>query len=139
MVIRKILTILIGTLLSYSVLAVGFMNESLDVILFMLMITYPFIFLYGLPVTILSDKITKDSLGVKRVIKAFLFHVLFGMGFVFVLSFFFDPHELFFNFKEYWSSEGELLFFAATLTSFFFWLVDEGIRCFQRKYCYSYE
>ncbi|WP_347834858.1 hypothetical protein [Gracilibacillus sp. JCM 18860] len=73
----------------------------------------PFIFFIGLPVSILSDYVTKNLYGKQRYKKALLIHLIFGLIVGLVLSFFFE----------------HLFIVVITLiAAFLFWLVDEILR-----------
>jgi len=87
--------------------------------------TVPFVFLYGVPVSILSDKLSAFFTRLFRPIMALVIHVVFGIVISFVIYFFQDL-----TFSEYWIQWGELMFIASSLAAIIFWLVDELLRKF---------
>ncbi|MFS0864867.1 hypothetical protein [Fredinandcohnia sp. 179-A 10B2 NHS] len=75
--------------------------------------TAPFILLIGLPVSILSDFLTKNLYSKQRLKMAFSIHSIFGLLFGVVLSFFFE--HLF-------------LIVITLIAAILFWVVDEFLR-----------
>lgn len=75
--------------------------------------TSPFILLIGMPVSMLSDYLTKNLYSKRRYIKAFFVHIIFGLIIGLVISFLF---------------EGIFYLISSLIASFIFWLVDEILR-----------
>ena len=73
----------------------------------------PFILLIGLPVSFLSDYLTKNINAKQRYKKAFLIHIIFGLIIGLVLSFFF---------------EHLVLVVITLIAALIFWIVDEILR-----------
>lgn len=118
--LRKFLGFVLTTLLTGLVLNLlfaimdGFDHYSLFAALGMLLIgTAPFILLIGLPVSILSDYLTKKLNDKQRYKKAFFIHIVSGFLAGLVISFFF---------------ENLLLVGITIISSLIFWIVDECLR-----------
>lgn len=123
MIIRKIITTIIATIISMTLLLFVLFDEGLGfgfviTALFTSAMFLPFILLYGVPVTFFSDYVTNRFTGGKRSLLAFAVHLLFGIGFPFILELFVEMSEI--EFQEY--------FMGAVTFSFFFWVVDEVLR-----------
>ena len=73
----------------------------------------PFILLIGLPVSFLSDYLTKNINAKQRYKKAFLIHIIFGLIIGLVLSFFF---------------EHLVLVVITLIAALIFWIVDEILK-----------
>ncbi|MFS0673687.1 hypothetical protein [Ornithinibacillus sp. 179-J 7C1 HS] len=120
MLLRKFLVLISTTLLTglflnfYFVITEGIGMDNLFFALGMfLMGAFPFILLIGMPVSILSDSLSKNIKGKQRYIEAFLVHITFGLIAGLVISFFFEH------------------FFYVVVTLFaaiIFWAVDEFLR-----------
>lgn len=120
MLLRKFLVLISTTLLTglflnfYFVITEGIGMDNLFFALGMfLMGAFPFILLIGMPVSILSDSLSKNIKGKQRYIEAFLIHITFGLIAGLVISFFFEH------------------FFYVVVTLFaaiIFWAVDEFLR-----------
>lgn len=83
----------------------------------------PWILLYGIPVSIFSDRVTKRFTNIKRSMAALITHLFFGMIITFILYLFLNT-----TFYEYWIQWGKLMFMASTLSSFVLWMIDEILR-----------
>jgi len=131
---RKAITFFFATILSITFILIFIFGEwekpfeLIPMIGIYSLLFSPIILVYGVPVTFLSDYLTKRFKGFKRVILALLIHLFFGMFFTFVYGIIFESSDLFSNFNNYWVGEGGLNFIAGIMTSFFFWTVDEVIR-----------
>ncbi|WP_449536331.1 hypothetical protein [Ferdinandcohnia sp. Marseille-Q9671] len=120
MVVRKSLGFVITTLstgvfltLFFAVLD-GFSTYNFFATLGVLLVgAAPFILLIGVPVSVLSDYVTKNVHGKQRCKKASMIHIVFGLIIGFILSYPFE-HVLLVL----------LTLFAALL----FWIVDEFLR-----------
>lgn len=120
MLLRKFLVLISTTLLTglflnfYFVITEGIGMDNLFFALGMFLIgAFPFILLIGMPVSILSDSLSKNIKGKQRYIEAFLIHITFGLIAGLVISFFFEH------------------FFYVVVTLFaaiIFWAIDEFLR-----------
>lgn len=120
MLLRKfwgfvITTLLTGLLLNlFFAIMGGFDNYNFFAALGVLLVgAAPFILLIGLPVSVLSNYLTKNLNGKQRYKKAFFIHIIFGLIFGLILSFFFE--HLF-------------LVVVTLIGAFIFLLVDEFFR-----------
>ncbi|MFD2044168.1 hypothetical protein ACFSTA_09760 [Ornithinibacillus salinisoli] len=87
----------------------------------------PMILLYGLPVTMLSEYVTKKKQGIERSRRALYVHLFFGLSFTFLFVLIFDSRVTTYFFHPI----DRFLFICSTLTSFIFWAVDELIRRYE--------
>ncbi|MEH7226753.1 hypothetical protein V7112_23390 [Bacillus sp. JJ1566] len=110
-----ITTLLTGLFLNlFFAIMDGFDNYNFFAALGVLLVSAaPFILLIGLPVSVLSDYLTKNLNGKQRNKKAFLIHIIFGLIIGLVLSFFF---------------EHLLLIVITLIAALIFWIVDEILR-----------
>lgn len=89
----------------------------------------PLVLIYGLPVSCLSDFLTRKFVEARRIRVAFFIHVLFGLGFPFLFTLLLEP-----DLYQSGNLFNDITFFfvwGSTLSSFVFWAVDEYIRCKQ--------
>lgn len=84
----------------------------------------PISILYGLPISLLAEKWTKNLTSTRRIVLSFLIHISFGAAFIFIFGALFDSHNLFTNFTSFWG-EYEWFFYASLLTSICFWGANE--------------
>jgi len=87
------------------------------------MYAIPFILLYGVPASIISDKFTTRFKGSIRRHMALIFHLFCGTVVPFIMYFLQGL-----SFQEYWIQWGRLMFIASTLGSLVFWSVEEILR-----------
>ncbi|SES03220.1 hypothetical protein SAMN04487944_115129 [Gracilibacillus ureilyticus] len=126
MIRRKLITTLLATPLSLLIIFGVFFGEwKQPVELVIMTVTFglwvsPFILLYGVPVTFLSDFATKRLRGGKRTITAFFIHLCFGIlfGFIFPMGIDFSLIGIKLN----------LASISAMITALFFWGIDELLR-----------
>lgn len=119
MIFRKILAIVLATVISFSIITVFVLGESIvETLTISILMFSPVILLYGVPVTLLSDYFTRQFLGKKRAILALTFHLFFGVSFPVIFRVF----DLSSN------AETELLIIASTTTSILIWIFDELLR-----------
>ncbi|MBO8173069.1 MAG: hypothetical protein H0Z33_14410 [Bacillaceae bacterium] len=87
----------------------------------------PAIFLYGLPVSLLSDYVTGrvHATGHTRRWLAFIIHLAFGMGFILIWGLLFDADWLFGY--DYWMGLDPFRS-PSVIASVLFWMVDEILR-----------
>ncbi|MBD8071631.1 hypothetical protein [Bacillus sp. PS06] len=104
-------TLLIGIFLTFLFAVIE--GSSFLVIGLFLTGAFPFVLLIGVPVSFLSDYLTKNLNGKKRYTKAFFIHIIFGVLAGLVISFYF---------------EGLFLVVITIIGALIFWLVDEFLR-----------
>jgi hypothetical protein len=92
-------------------------------IIFTYIFAIPVILIYGLPVSILSDKLNNRFIGIKRSIYSLLVHLTFGIIFVYLLMIIDSRFYLTeFNDIDLYVLTGSIIISVA------FWLMDETIR-----------
>ena len=129
---RKGIAFLLTVLLALPMIGFSFMQiegsgirDALELTVFAAIYVTPVILLYGVPVSILSDKINDRFNGVKRVLFSLFTHTFLGISFplFFILA---DGSRL--------NNGGNLyLLAAAVIPSFVFWGMDEIVREFLGK------
>jgi hypothetical protein len=131
---RKLLTLIIATFVSISTITIWFIisdDEGMSAFLPMgyliSLFALPAILLYGLPVSFLSEKLTKSDASNWRMVKTFIIHFFFGMSYIFIAGFIQSDRTLFTDINQFWRSN-EMYFIASTLTSIFIWGIDEILR-----------
>ena len=131
---RKVLTLIFASLLSILLIAAWFVYADGEELLavfpmafFISWIAIPVILLYGLPVSFISEKLTERFLNNQRICWSFIIHVLFGLGFVFIIGLLFESQTLLQDFNQFWRSY-EMFFIASIITSVCFWVIDESLR-----------
>lgn len=102
------------------------MRDVLELTVFAAIVVTPVILLFGVPVSILSDKVNNRFNGGKRVVMSLFTHLLLGIGFpvFFILT------------EDSWSNNfgGNLYVFAAAgLPAFVFWGMDELLRTYSES------
>jgi uncharacterized protein YacL len=117
MYLRKFLGFITTSLLSGLFLTyLMILNEGYEVfetLGIILMVSTPFILLIGVPVSMLSDYLSKNLTGKERYTKAILIHIIFGLIIGLVISFIF---------------ESVFYLISSLIASFILWLVDEVLR-----------
>ncbi|HIW35152.1 MAG TPA: hypothetical protein IAA29_20465 [Candidatus Paenibacillus intestinavium] len=103
--IAILLTILFAITEGSSLLAIGVLFTG----------AFPFVLLIGVPVSFLSDYLTKSLNGKPRNIVALLIHSIFGLLAGLVISFFLFEKSLF-------------IVVVTIIAALIFWLVDEILR-----------
>ncbi|MFC4410485.1 hypothetical protein ACFOZY_08615 [Chungangia koreensis] len=103
------------------------MTGSFGAYFFYAMYAVPLVWVYGLPVSCLSDFIVKKLEGAGRMCVALLIHVLFGFGFTFIFTLLLEPDL--FKSEHFFSGISFFFIWSATLSSLVFWAVDEYNRC----------
>lgn len=124
MFIRKILAFIYTVIISAPIIGFSFMliegstiQEIPGLIAFASMYMIPIIILFGVPVSILSDKICDRFIGSKRVLSSLAVHLFFGISFTFLFIIITDSRFIFTNF-----SFGDLYFLVPSmLISFVGW------------------
>ncbi|UFU00027.1 hypothetical protein KO561_03415 [Radiobacillus kanasensis] len=135
MVKRKVITTILATPISLMFIFAFFFgewNRPFDLITmsgaFSLFLA-PFILLYGVPVTFLSDYVCKQLTGIARTLTAFIVHLFFGVLFGFIA-----PMDEQFSL---FGTEVNAASLSASITALFFWIIDELIRRKNPKSTYS--
>jgi len=117
MILRKFLGFVLTTLLTGLFLTFLFaITDGIKLFLalgVLLASTFPFVLLIGVPVSFLSDYLTRNLKDKQRYTKAFFIHIISGLLAGLVISFFF---------------EGLLLVGVTLIASLIFWSVDEFLR-----------
>ena len=116
--LRKFLGFILTTLLIAILLTIHFaITEGSSLLFIGLLFTgaFPFVLLIGVPVSFLSDYLTKNLNGKLRTIVALLIHSIFGLlaGLVIVIS----------NLLE-----GLIIVVSTIIAALIFWLIDEILR-----------
>ncbi|MBO8171761.1 MAG: hypothetical protein H0Z33_07720 [Bacillaceae bacterium] len=136
MYMRKFYGFLITSILSTTILTLLMLTdgeyEFFETFGFISLVATPVILVYGVPVSLLSDYVTKPYHNRKRATLAFIIHLGFGLGFVFIIGMILDFETLLNNFAFFWSN-AEFYFIASTTASFLFWLSDEILRKIMRR------
>lgn len=134
MIKRKVLTLLIASLISIILITLYFtLRDKEGLIGFFhmsILITYfvvPISILYGFPVSLLAERLSRAFTSTKRMGLSLLIHLSFGVSFIFLFGFLFDNDYLLHDFSNFWR-EYEWFFMASLLTSICFWVVDEIVR-----------
>jgi hypothetical protein len=126
MIKRKIFTTLLATPISLMLIFAVFFGEwkqPFELVTMSAMFSFfiaPYILLYALPVSFLSDYIGKRLVGNARVSVAFAVHLVFGVVFGFVF-----PSNA--SFPLYGVEIDTAIIFAS-ITALLFWAVDEWLR-----------
>ncbi|WP_339251040.1 hypothetical protein NSQ43_13640 [Sporosarcina sp. FSL W8-0480] len=136
---RKILTLILASLLSILLIAAWFVYADGEELLavfpmafFISWFAIPVILLYGLPVSLLSEKLTKRHSNNKRICWSFVIHIIFGLGLIFIVGLLFESQTLLQDFSQFWRSN-EIFFIASIITSICFWIIDESLRFYLAK------
>lgn len=133
---RKVIAFFLTVLLAIPISGLCFMlieissiREVPGLIVFASMFVTPVILLYGVPVSILSDKMSERFIGMKRVLCALIIHLFLGISFPFFFILIADSRSILTNYNG-----GDLyVLAAAAFASFLFWGMDETLRVFQTK------
>ncbi|KMJ57242.1 hypothetical protein AB685_17730 [Bacillus sp. LL01] len=122
MIIRKLLTYFLACILVPALISVWSLpsiSEFLGVFWLLFLYGAPFLLLYGLPVSCLSDMVTQKISPSIRAFIAFVIHLFFGLILIFIL-------HLFNN--EAWDNLSRLFLICSTVGSFLVWGIDEILR-----------
>jgi len=128
---RKAIAFLLTVLLAIPIIGFCFMliesssiRDVPELIIFASIFVTPVILLYGVPVSILSDKISDRFIGMKRVLFALFIHVFLGISFPYFFILIADSRSILTHFNG-----GDLYVLdASVLASFLFWGMDETFR-----------
>lgn len=117
MILRKFLDFVLTTLLTGIILSFLFVItdgiQPFLVLGVLLAGIFPFVLFIGVPVSFLSDYLTRNINGKQRYTKAFVIHMISGLTTGMIISFFF---------------EGFLLVGVTVVASILFWSMDELLR-----------
>ena len=133
---RKILAFIFTVIISAPIIGLFFMliegstiQEVPALIIFTSMYTIPITLLFGIPLSILSDKMSKHFSGKKRVFSSLFYHLFFSTSFVIIFMLILDSRFILIDFNA-----GDSYFLvASTLISFIGWGMDEILRVYLRK------
>lgn len=117
-ILRKLIGFILTTLLIGLFLALYFtITEGSSILAIGLLIpgALPFVLLIGVPVSFLSDYVSKKLKGIRRNIVALLIHSVFGLIAGLVISFYLFEKHLF-------------IVVVTIIASIIFWIVDEVLR-----------
>lgn len=89
----------------------------------------PLILLYGVPVSILSDKLTLKVTGIIRMVCACVIHLVFGIVFSYLFVLLVDASIL----TPLSDPIDRFILLGASITSIVFWVIDEIIRYRYKK------
>jgi len=128
---RKVFAFFLTVLLAIPIIGFCFMliegssiRDVPGLIIFSSMFVTPVILLYGVPVSILSDKISDRFIGMKRVLIALFIHVFFGISFPYFFILIADSRAILTHYNG-----GDLYVIATSaLAAFLFWGMDETLR-----------
>ena len=131
MFFRKMIAFVCTVLISAPLVGSSFMiiegssiEEVPGLIFFTYMYAIPVTLLFGVPISILSDKWSKRFSGKKRMVSSFTIHLLSGVSFVLLFMLIFDSRFILTHFNSF-----DLYFLvASTLISFVGWGMDEVLR-----------
>jgi hypothetical protein len=118
LVLRKFLgfvftTLLTGLFLNFYIVITEDIDNLFSIFGIIVIATFPFILLLGVPVSIFSDYRSKNLNGKQRYARAFLIHIIFGLIAGVVISYFL---------------ESIFLILVTLLAAVVFWLADEIFR-----------
>lgn len=128
---RKILALIMTILISTPIIGFCFLlversdiTQLPSLTLFILIFATPFVVIFGIPASIISDKINKRFIDKKRKYASFVTHLFFAVCFV-VLFILFDQSR--FIFTQF--NSGDLYFLVpAIIYSVVGWFLDEILR-----------
>ncbi|MCT2535310.1 hypothetical protein NC661_21120 [Aquibacillus koreensis] len=128
---RKLITLFLASILSISLISSYYVVTDgapfFSVVSVIGLFAAPFLLLYGLPVSCLSDKLTELLYGKSRLGLSFVLHVSFGFSFLFIVGFIFDSQSILTDFGQFFTMNRDI-FIASIFTSVCFWTIDEGIK-----------
>ncbi|AWE06978.1 hypothetical protein DCE79_05990 [Lysinibacillus sp. 2017] len=133
---RKLLAFICTAIISVPIIGLVFMfiegstlTELPALIAFTSIYAIPVTLLFGIPVSILSDKMNNRFDSNKRVFFSLVVHLFFSTSFIVLLILILDSRFILTNFNSF-----DLYFLvAATLISFIGWGMDEILRTYFRK------
>lgn len=131
MLLRKGLGFIITSLVSAMMitLIIKFQESyvGLEFFVVVFIIAAPIIFVYGVPVSMLADKVTQKFKRNVRSWSSLFIHLFFGMIFIFVYGLFLTKGTFITDFTSFWR-EGQFYFFCSIITAILFWGIDEFLR-----------
>ncbi|ALC85562.1 hypothetical protein AM499_06810 [Bacillus sp. FJAT-22090] len=136
MIKRKILAFIFTVIIAAPIIGLFFMliegstiKEVPALVAFTSMYTIPFILFWGIPLSILSDKMNKHFSGKKRVFSSLIVHLFFGTSFVIIFMLTLESRFILTDFN----ASDTYFLVASTLISIIGWGMDEILRVYFRK------
>lgn len=123
MIIRKLFS---GLLAGLMVLLIYFLLEQSGFVILIGLYLLPILLIYGVPVSIVSDIMTKKLIGLLRGISALFIHLLFAISFVLIPNLFSESERALLLSDI--SNLNSLVFVTALLSSILLWSIDELLR-----------
>jgi hypothetical protein len=128
---RKLFAFILTIIIAAPIIGLCFMfienstiGEVPGLIAFTSIYAIPVTLLYGVPVSIISDKICDRMYGFKRVFSAFSVHIIFGISFTFFFILITDSRSILTNYNGF-----DIYFLlASTVSALVFWGMDEILR-----------
>lgn len=117
---RKVLSAIFTAIIVSLIMALQVRLEGLTPP-FILLYAIPAVFIYGLPVSVLSDIVTKKLYGFIRRVIAFFIHLFFGLVFNYLLNFYVLNEK---GTTPFMGPFG----FAPVISAIVFFLLDEYLR-----------
>ena len=138
---RKIFAFILTVILGLPIIGLCFMiierssiSEVPGLIVFASIYVIPVTLLFGVPVSILSDKMNDKFLGIKRVVAALSFHLFFGIVFIFFFILIADSRSFITNYNGF---DTYFLVASTGVISFIFWGMDEMLRLSNKRTKFS--
>lgn len=138
---RKIFAFILTVIVGMPIIGFCFMlverssiSEVPGLIVFASIYVTPVTLLYGVPVSILSDKMNHKFFEKKRVFVALALHLFFGIVFTFFFILIADSRSFITNYNGF----DTYFLVASTGTSFVFWGMDEMLRVLNRRTKFSW-
>ncbi|MFD1019511.1 hypothetical protein [Thalassobacillus hwangdonensis] len=122
LILRKTIATIVAPLITVAILVFGGNGGvSLEIIggvIFIFRVIFPYVLLYGVPVSFLSDFLTRRFTKENRIYAAFGIHLIFGLLFAPFYAFLIEENTYIIN----------MIFVGATMIAFCFWIIDEVLR-----------
>lgn len=133
---RKIYAFILTVIVGIPIVGFCFMiverssiSEVPGLMIFASIFVTPVTLLFGVPVSILSDKMNDKFFGIKRLVAALAFHLFFGIVFTFFFILIADSRSFITNYNGF----DTYFLVSSTVISFVFWGMDEMLRLLNRK------
>ena len=137
---RKIYAFILTVIVGIPIVGFCFMiverssiSEVPGLIIFASIFVTPVTLLFGVPVSILSDKMNEKFFGIKRLVAALAFHLFFAILFTFFFILIADSRSFITNYNGF----DTYFLVASTVISFVFWGMDEMLRLLNRRTRFS--
>lgn len=131
-----ILTVIVGIPIvgfCFMIVEKSSISEVPGLIIFASIFVTPVTLLFGVPVSILSDKMNDKFIRIKRVVGALVFHLFCGIVFTFFFILIADSRSFITNYNGF----DAYFLTASAVISFIFWGMDEMLRLLNRKTKFS--